>query len=199
MKENQLLLNTYYYITTIIALNLSQWPVRCGFSCLVCRWGNWGLEELTDLAKFSELVNDRAQIQQFGIRSTFSMLCTSDLLSDLEWGVGAPRNLCQTLACLYLHPLLTLHLTPSVSQWDWAMRVACNSNRHLCQLASNWICHWVTLEGGWRGRRENLGIFPLPVHPWWWEVPPSPLWSSSRKAHCGSRFFQVTLPATFHP
>ena len=108
---------------------------------------------------------------------------------------GASRNLCQTLACLHSHPLLTLTLFHSVSQWDWP-QAACNST----DICVNWLLIEFAIGWHWKevgeGEEKNLGISLLPVHPWWWEVPPSPLWSSSRKAHCGSRFFQVTLPAT---
>lgn len=98
-----------------------------------------------------------------------SMLCTSPCCLWTGVGVGAPRNLCQTLACLHSHPLLTLTLLHSVSQWDWP-QAACNST----DICVNWLLIEFAIGWHWKevgeGEEKNLGISLLPVHPWWWST-----------------------------
>lgn len=160
MKGNQLLLNTYY-ITTLIALNLHNYLWDVVSLAPICRWGNWSLEELSDLAKFSKLVNDRAQIHTK--TAYLSMLCTS---SCCLWAGGASRNLCQALACLHSHCLLALTSLNSVSQLDWP-QAACNST----DICVNWLLIAFAIGWHWKevgeGEEKNLGISLLPVHPWW--------------------------------
>lgn len=126
-----------------------------------CRWGNWGLEELSDLAKVSELVNDTAWIQTKdwlplqGPHAWHFTLLPVDLKRSPE--VTVPG-----LFVLKFTPQLTLLC--SASQWGWP-QATCNSTN----ICVNWLLIEFANgrhEGDRRWRREKPGYFSpliLPV------------------------------------
>lgn len=112
---------TCFHLSFFIRCSLLPYEVGVIFSIL--RWGNWSLEELSNLPKFTQLANEGTMAGQSKKMSPhYYRLCSTWILIDqtlLLWFLDFSRSFSNQPHWNFASPAILTGMVPDPALWSW--------------------------------------------------------------------------------